>query len=64
MSLLPDDDQAQPRSSVQCSSVELRPLNINPILPDRHPQILHCQDRPALPTPSLTTTSESRPLDA
>ena len=33
------------------SAIKLPPLNINPILPHRHPQILHRQHRPILTAP-------------
>ena len=44
------------------SPIELSPLNINPVLPNSHPQILHRQHSPPLPT-TLSTSSISRPLN-
>jgi len=41
--------------------IKLPPLNINPILPNRHAQILHRQHRPPLPTP-LPPAPKPRPL--
>lgn len=41
--------------------IKLPPLNINPILPNRHAQILHRQHRPSLPTP-LPPAPKPRPL--
>ena len=37
-------------ASLHASPIKLPPLHINPILPHRHPQILHRQHRPPLPT--------------
>lgn len=38
------------------SAVELSPLNIDTVLPSRHPQLLHRQHRPILATALPTTT--------
>lgn len=44
------------------SPVKLPPSKINPILPHRHPQILHRQHRPPLPTAPLPPTAKPRSL--
>lgn len=44
--------------------IELATLHTNPILRNRHAQILHRQNRSTLPRPTRTTTPKARPLNA
>lgn len=68
--LLPNARALQPcktaifptRLQTPASPIKLPPLNINPVLPNRTPQILHRQHRPSRLPPSPAPTSIPRPL--